>query len=83
VKDLVKYQKAALQRATFKFLGEGEGYAARIPGFRGLIVFGSTKTKAMQELKSALFDWISLSLRMGDGLPRLKTLSPVALATSI
>ena len=83
MKDLVKYQRAALRRATLKFLGNGEGYAARIPGFKGLIVFGDTRNEAMRELKSALLDWIALSLRMGDGLPKLRADKPLVLATSI
>jgi predicted RNase H-like HicB family nuclease len=61
-----------MKGATLKFLGKGEGYAARIPGFKGLVVFGDTKTEALSELKTALEDWIALSLRFGDGLPRLR-----------
>jgi predicted RNase H-like HicB family nuclease len=60
--NLQAYERAALKHATLKSLGEGEGYAARIPGFLGLVVFGDTKTAALTELKSALHDWVSLSL---------------------
>jgi predicted RNase H-like HicB family nuclease len=70
--NLQAYERAALKHATLKFLGDGEGYAARIPGFKGLIVFGDTKREALVELRTALTDWIALSLRFGDGLPRLR-----------
>ena len=53
-------------------LGGGEGYAARIPGFRGLVAAGQTRKQATAELNDALVDWIELALRRGIGLPRLK-----------
>jgi predicted RNase H-like HicB family nuclease len=71
VNELKAYEKAALTHATLKDLGKGEGYAARIPGFGGLVVFGDTKAKALAELRTALHDWVALSLRRGMGLPAL------------
>ena len=69
--ELLEYKKAALKLAVVKFLGKGEGYTAKIPGFEGLVVFGDTKTDAVKELGTALEGWIELSLRRGDGLPNL------------
>ena len=69
--ELREYQKAALKRAVVKYLGRGEGYAAKIPGFAGLIVFGDSKRETLAELESALSGWIELSLKRGDGLPSL------------
>jgi predicted RNase H-like HicB family nuclease len=83
VKELVAYQRTALLNAKLKYLGEGEGYAARIPGFKGLVVFGDTKAQAIRELKSALAEWVLLSLRLGDGLPKLKKERPSMVATSV
>jgi len=40
VAPLNTYCSQALKRAEISFLGEDEGYAARIPGFRGLIATG-------------------------------------------
>ncbi len=41
-----KYRRQALKLAEVTFLGEDEGFAARIPGFRGLIATGDTKGEA-------------------------------------
>ncbi|MEK7684019.1 MAG: type II toxin-antitoxin system HicB family antitoxin [Verrucomicrobiota bacterium] len=69
--ELREYQKAALKRALVKYLGAGEGYSAKIPGFAGLIVFADSKREALAELESALSGWIELSLKRGHGLPAL------------
>src|SRR5258706_15789094 len=53
VDKLREYQKAALKRAVVKYLGTGEGYSAKIPGFAGLIVFGDSKREVLAELESA------------------------------
>ena len=68
---LKDYQKAALKLAEIEFMGKGEGYCARIPGFKGLIVFNGTKPGVLSELESALEGWIELSLARGYGLPSL------------
>ena len=66
------YCSQALKLAEITFLGENEGYAARIPGFRGLIATGGTKRDALADLESALVDWINLALKSGLGLPALR-----------
>src|SRR5438093_4765123 len=71
VDEVREYKKAALKRAVVKYLGPGEGYSAKIPGFAGLIVFGDSKREALAELESALLGWIEISLKRGDGLPAL------------
>ena len=60
-----------MKSAKTKFLGDGEGYVAKIPGFRGLLAVGDTKAEALTELDSALKDWIDASLKRGVGLPSL------------
>jgi len=71
VDELREYQKAALKRAVVKYLGQGEGYSAKIPGFAGLIVLGDSKREVLAELESALSGWIEISLKRHDGLPAL------------
>ena len=73
-----EYQKAALKRAVLNYLGSGEGYAAKIPRFAGLIVFGDSKREALAELESALSGWMELSLKRGHGLPALHSELAVA-----
>lgn len=53
-------------------LGGDEGYASRIPGFRGLLATGRTKKEALAELEDALIDWTELALKRGIGLPALR-----------
>ena len=68
-----KYSRQALRLAEVTFLSEDEGFAARIPGFRGLIATGETKREALAELETALADWIDLALKRGLGLPPVST----------
>jgi predicted RNase H-like HicB family nuclease len=79
---LEQYRKTALKLADLKYLGKGEGYSAKIPGFKGLIVFAETKAAALAELESALEGWIELSLKHGDGLPSLHAESQSAIVSA-
>lgn len=69
METLTHYRKQALKLAAVESLGGGEGYAARIPGFRGLIGTGRTKKETLADLESALEGWIELALKRGIGLP--------------
>lgn len=69
METLEAYRRQALKLAELTYLGEEEGYAARIPGFRGLVVSGATKRQALAELGTALADWVDLALKRGLGLP--------------
>ncbi len=72
MKDLRRYCQLALKIAQVIELGDGEGYVAKIPGFRGLLAVGETRRRALTELSSALEEWVLLALRRGMGLPKLK-----------
>jgi predicted RNase H-like HicB family nuclease len=71
--ELRAYQTAALKLAVIEPLDDAEGYFAKIPGFNGLIVFGNTIKETKKELASVLEGWIAVALKLGDGLPELKT----------
>lgn len=71
VSNLLKYRRMALKSAEIIDLGEDEGYAAKIPGFAGLLAVGSSKRAVLSELGSALDDWMSLALKRGLGLPAI------------
>ncbi|MGA2052531.1 MAG: type II toxin-antitoxin system HicB family antitoxin [Opitutales bacterium] len=81
MKPLEKYKQNAMQRAEIIPMDGGEGYVARIPGFKGLFATGETKTKARAELHSVLEGWIELSLRRGMGLPSVDTAERELVAT--
>ena len=76
-----KYRRQALKLAEVTSLGE-EGFAARIPGFRGLIATGATKRETLAELETALADWIDLALRRGLGLPPVTARPAAELGTA-
>ena len=73
---LARYRKQALKRAVIVELGDDEGFAARIPGFRGLLGSGETKREALVDLEGALKDWIDLALKCGHGLPAIRRHEP-------
>ena len=66
---LTSYRNQALKLAAVESLGGGEGYVARIPGFRGLLGTGRTRKETLADLESALEGWIELALKRGIGLP--------------
>lgn len=71
-----------MKLAVVTELGGDEGYAARIPGFRGLLAAGATKKQALGELETALADWVNLALKRGIGLPTLQDKQPVSLTAA-
>lgn len=73
VRTLDTYRRQALRIAEVTALGADEGYAARIPGFRGLLASGRTRKEALAELESALADWVDLALKRGLGLPAVRS----------
>lgn len=65
---LTSYIQAAMGRATYEILSDGEFYG-EIPGFQG--VYANTKTleECRKQLQEVLEGWIVLGLRMGHSLP--------------
>lgn len=83
VDNLLKYRRMALKSAEIIDLGDDEGYAAKIPGFAGLLAVGSSKKAALSELGSALDDWMSLALKRGLGLPAIAAPQKVRARTMV
>ena len=77
-----KYSRQALKLAEVTFLSDDEGFAARIPSFRGLLATGATKRETLAELETALADWIELALKRGLGLPPVSTRSAADLVSA-
>jgi predicted RNase H-like HicB family nuclease len=68
---LTAYIRAAMNRATYELLGNGEGYYGEIPGLQGVWANEDTLEACRNELQSALEDWILLRLRQGLTVPAL------------
>lgn len=70
-----------MKLALLTDLGD-EGYAARIPGFPGLLATGRTKKEVLVELNDALADWVALALKRRIGLPALRESPKPALSAA-
>lgn len=68
---LTAYIRAAMNRATYELLENGEGYYGEIPGLQGVWANEDTLEACRNELQSALEDWIWLGLRLGHTIPPL------------
>lgn len=78
-----EYIGAALRKARYKILPEGEGYYGAIEGFQGVWAQADSLEACREELREVLEGWILRGLRMGQSLPEVNRLSlsmgPVAL----
>jgi len=68
---LTAYINAALQKAHYELLSEGEGYFGAIEGLQGVWAQADTLEACRQELQEVLEEWIVLGLRMGHPLPAI------------
>ena len=63
---LIDYIDAAMRRAKYELLGDGEGFAGTIRGFRGLLGHARTLEACRDDLYGALQSWLLVKLRHGD-----------------
>ena len=64
---LTEYLRAAMGRAHYKLLGDGEGFYGEIPGFQGVYAQADTLEACREELAGTLEDW--LLFRLSRQLP--------------
>ena len=64
---LTEYLHAAMTRAHYELLEEGEGFYGEIPGFQGVLAQAGTLEACRNELSSTLEDW--LLFRISRQLP--------------
>lgn len=64
---LTEYLRAALGKAHYELLGDGEGFYAEIPGFKGVYAQADTLEACHEELAGTLEDW--LLFRISRQLP--------------
>jgi predicted RNase H-like HicB family nuclease len=65
------YIRAALKRAVYEELEDGEGWYAHVSEFPGAWAAKETIEETREELASVLEGWLILALREGDTLPVL------------
>lgn len=66
---LTKYIQAAMRRATYEILPDGEGFYGEIPGFDGVWANAPTLEACREELQEVLEGWLLLGLDQGHSLP--------------
>jgi predicted RNase H-like HicB family nuclease len=75
----LEYLRAAMNRAQYEQMEDGEWYA-HIPEFKGLWATGGTRHAATQELYAALDAWLHVNFHIAKlELPRLDGISPLDL----
>lgn len=66
---LTAYVNAAMRKAHYEILPDGEGYVGRIEGLQGVWANAETLEACREELREVLEEWIVLGLRMGHPIP--------------
>ena len=68
---LTAYINAALRKAHYEILPEGEGYFGTIDDLAGVWAQANTLEACREELREVLEEWILVGLKMGHALPAL------------
>lgn len=66
---LTAYINAAMRKARYEILPDGEGYFGTIEGLQGVWANADTLEACQEELREVLEEWIVLGLKMGHALP--------------
>ena len=66
---LTEYIEAAMRKAKYKLLRDGEGFFGEIPGFKGAWANAQSLEACRDELREVLEDWILVRVRLGLNLP--------------
>ena len=72
---LTAYINAAMRKAHYEILPNGEGYFGTIEGLQGVWANADTLEACREELQEALEEWIVLGLRLGHQLPDIDGLT--------
>lgn len=68
---LTAYIHAALRKAHYELLPDGEGYFGTIADLAGVWAQANTLEACREELREVLEEWIMIGLKMGHPLPVL------------
>jgi predicted RNase H-like HicB family nuclease len=68
---LTAYINAALRKAHYEILPDGEGYFGNIENLQGVWAQADTLEACREELREVLEEWIVLGLKMGHPLPAI------------
>ncbi|MBI5387544.1 MAG: type II toxin-antitoxin system HicB family antitoxin [Verrucomicrobia bacterium] len=71
---LTEYLSAAMAKAHYELLGDGEGFSGEIPGFQGVFAQGDTLEVCRKELASTLEDWLLFRISRHLAIPTVEGL---------
>ena len=71
---LTEYLSAAMAKAHYELLGDGEGFCGEIPGFEGVLAQGDTLEACREELASTLEDWLLFRIARHLAIPTVEGL---------
>jgi predicted RNase H-like HicB family nuclease len=69
---LTAYINAAMCKAHFELLPDGEGYFGSIEGLQGVWGQADTLEACRDELREVLEEWIIVGLKMGHSIPAVE-----------
>lgn len=72
---LTAYINAAMRKAHYQLLPDGEGYFGSIEEMEGVWANADTLEACREELQEVLEEWIILGLKMGHSLPSVEGIS--------
>ncbi len=72
---LTDYLRAAMGKARYDLLGEGEGFYGEIPGFDGVLAQADTLEACRDELASTLEDWLLFRISRNLTVPVVEGLN--------
>ncbi len=68
---LTNYIQAAMRKAHYEILPDGEGYFGSIPDLQGVWANADTLEVCREELREVLEEWILIGLKMGHSIPQI------------
>ena len=72
---LTAYLNAAMLKAQYEILPDGEGFFGKIEGLKGVWANAKTLEECRDELREVLEEWIVLGLQMGHHIPEVDGIS--------
>ena len=67
---------AAMRKAHYEILPDGEGYFGSIPDLQGVWANADTLETCREELREVLEEWILIGLKMGHFIPQIDGIEP-------
>ena len=68
---LTNYIQAAMRKAHYEILPDGEGYFSSIPDLQGVWANADTLEACREELREVLEEWILIGSKMGHLIPQI------------